>query len=135
LREPDEPVRCRPALEQGRADTEELGPVVDHAIAIAVERQEGLIAAGAHPLHVVTETVGVDVERHAPARGTELDAVPASVDDDRAALRPRARADQIENEADQSFHGDSFPSWQLTSAGAALRLTRPADIDENGVDG
>jgi hypothetical protein len=135
LRETDEPVRCGAARQQRRADPEELRAVVDQAVAIAIERQKGFVAARTHPLHPVREAVGVDVERHAPAGGTELDAVPASVDDDRAALAPGARADQIEKQADQGFHEASFPSWQLATAGAALRLPRPTDVDENGVPG
>jgi len=94
LRQGDESVRRGATREQRRADTEELRAIVDDAIAIAVERQEGLVAARTHPLHMVREPVGVDVERHAPTGGTELDPVPASVDDDRTALAPRAPADQ-----------------------------------------
>jgi hypothetical protein len=94
LRESDETVRCRTPREQRRADAEELRAIVDDPVAVAIEREEGLVAARAHPLHVVREAVGVDVERHAPTGGTELDAVPASVDDDRTALAPGARADQ-----------------------------------------
>jgi hypothetical protein len=94
LRQRDEAVRRRATREQRRADTEELRAIVDDAVAIAVERQESLVAARTHPLHTVREPVRVDVERHAPTGGTELDAVPASVDDDRTALAPGARADQ-----------------------------------------
>jgi hypothetical protein len=94
LRESDESVRCGAAREQRRADTEQLRAIVDDPIAVAIERQERLVAARTHPLYVVREAVGVDVERHAPTGGTELDPVPASVDDDRTALAPRAPADQ-----------------------------------------
>jgi hypothetical protein len=135
LRERDETVRCRTPREQRRADTEELRAVVDDPVAVAVEREEGLVATRPHPLHMVREAVGVDVERHAPTGGTELDAVPASVDDDRAALAPRARAGQREKQADQGFHKASFPSWLLTTPGATLRLPRSTDIDENGIAG
>jgi len=94
LRKRDESVRCRATREQWRADTEQLRAIVDDPVAIAVERQERFIAARAHPLHMVRESVGVDVERHAPTGGTQLDAVPPSVDDDRTALAPGAPADQ-----------------------------------------
>jgi hypothetical protein len=94
LRECDESVRCCATREQRRADTEQFRAIIDDPIAVAIERQERLVAARTHPLHVVREPVGVDVERHPPTGGTELDPVPASVDDDRTALAPRAPADQ-----------------------------------------
>ena len=56
LREADEPVGRSAALEQRRTDAEELRAVVDHAVAIAVERQERLVAARTHPLHVVAQS-------------------------------------------------------------------------------
>jgi hypothetical protein len=62
LRESDESVRCGAACKQRRADTEQLRAVVDDPIAVAIEREERLIAARTHPLHVVREPVGVDVE-------------------------------------------------------------------------
>jgi hypothetical protein len=94
LRESDKAVRRCATREQRRADTEELRTIVDDPIAVAIEREEGLIAPRTHPLHVIREPVGVDVERHAPTGGTELDTVPPGVDDDRAALAPGAPADQ-----------------------------------------
>src|SRR4029450_679724 len=45
LRESDETVRCRTPREQRRADTEELRAIVDDPVAVAVEREEGLVAA------------------------------------------------------------------------------------------
>jgi hypothetical protein len=94
LGERDESVRRGAPREQWRADTEQLRAVVDDSVAVAIERQERFVPARPHPLHVVRESVGVDVERHAPTGGTELDPVPASVDDDRTALAPGAPADQ-----------------------------------------
>jgi hypothetical protein len=108
LRESNEPVRRSAALEQGRADAEQLGAVIDPAVAVAVEREERLVAARPHPLHVVREAVGVDVERHTAAGGTEIDAVAASVDDDRAALPPGMAGEQAQKQAEESFHGSPF---------------------------
>jgi hypothetical protein len=88
LRQRDEPVGCSAALEQWRADAEELRAVIDQTVAVAVECQERFVTARPHPLHQVRESVGVDVERDAAAGGAELDAVSASVDHDRAALSP-----------------------------------------------
>jgi hypothetical protein len=88
LRQGDEPVGSGAALQQRRADAEELRAVVDQTVAIAVERQERFVAPRPYPLHVVGKPVGVDVEGHTAARGTEVDAVAARVDDDRAALPP-----------------------------------------------
>ena len=131
LRESDEPIRRGAALEQRRTHAEQLRAVIDQAIAVAVERQERFVAARTHPLHVVTEAVGVDVERHTPAGGTELDAVPASVDDDRAALCPDVAGEQTQKQADETFSWGvlSFqqPSRNHTSRCAALPRPRPID--------
>ncbi|MGH8236529.1 MAG: hypothetical protein ACREXP_05835 [Steroidobacteraceae bacterium] len=108
MRESDEPIGRSAAFEQGRTDTEQLRAVVDESIAVAVERQERFVAARTHPLHVVTKAVGVDVKRHTPAGGAELDAVPASVDDDRAALSPDVARDQTQKQADERFHWSPF---------------------------
>jgi hypothetical protein len=110
LGEAYEAVRRSAALQQRRAHAEQLGPVVDYAIAIAVQRQERFVAARAHPLHGVAKSVGVDVERDTAACGAELDAVAMSVDDDRAALTPGARCDHAQKNADESFHEESLPS-------------------------
>lgn len=109
LGEADEAVRRIAALQQRRPDSEELGAIVDQAVAVAVERQEGFVAARTHPLHGFAKAVGVDVERYAAACRPELDAVATRVDDDRAALPPRARGRDEQKNADESFHEKSLP--------------------------
>jgi hypothetical protein len=108
LRERDEPVGGRAAFEQRCAHAEELGTVVDQAIAIAVERQERLVTASTHPLHEVRRAVGIDVEPYAAARGTKIDAVAARVDDNRTALSPDVAGEQAQKQADERFHGNPF---------------------------
>jgi hypothetical protein len=92
----DEPIGCGAALDQRRADAEQLGAVVDQPVAVAIEREERLVAARPHPLDVVRKAVRVDVERHAAARGTQIDAVAPSVDHERTALCPDVAPGQIQ---------------------------------------
>jgi hypothetical protein len=116
LRQGDEPVGSGAALQQRRPDTEELRAVVDQTVAIAVERQERLVAARPHPLHVVGEPVGIDVERHACAGRTKLDAVAARVDYDRAALSPDVGREQAQKHTDESFHRSPFLFESVTES-------------------
>jgi hypothetical protein len=109
LREAHEAVRSIAAFQKRRAHAEQLGAVVDQAIAVAIERQKRFIAAGPDPLHGVAKAIRVDVERDAPARGPELDAVVTRVDHDRAALTPGARGAREQKNADESFHEESLP--------------------------
>jgi hypothetical protein len=57
---------------------------------------------------VIGKAVGIDVEGHAAAGGTELDAVAARIDDDRTALSPDLSGQQAQKQADESFHGSPF---------------------------
>jgi hypothetical protein len=104
LRQADEAVRCSTAFQQRRADAEELRAIVDQTVTVTIERQERLVTARPYPLHVLREPIPIDVERHAAARGTHLDAVATRVDDDRAALSPDVGREQAQKQTDERFH-------------------------------
>ena len=71
------------AAREGRR--EDLGAVVDQAVAVDVERQDAILAHG--PGHLVEQPVGIDVERDAIVKAGKFEARVAEVEDERVNAR------------------------------------------------
>src|SRR5205807_6666366 len=66
---------------------EQLSPVINQAVAIAIQRQPGVIRAGIRPRKFLSVTITVEIESHSAGIVRETNAAPGNIQDDRARRR------------------------------------------------